>query len=96
MASFSPTRLKIGDVVSLSEPGFANKGPHARFVVAGKRKGLAGYRFDLAKIPGERYRYSWDYKRQPGQWWTAKELSSHYATVYRRGKWLGNITTKYW
>lgn len=92
--SFSPTQIKVGDIIRLSETGWANEPPHARFVVTGKMRGLAGYRFVLSKIAGETYRYSWDFKDRYG--WTAKELSAHHAQVFRNDKLVGNIVTKYW
>lgn len=90
--SFSVSQIKVGDIIRISEPGLANQPPHARFVVTGKRKGMVGYVFALGKISGETYRYSWDFRA----WWTAKELSKHYAEVFRAGKPIGNVVTRYW
>ncbi len=89
MASFSPTRIKVGDVIRLSENKFDRPMRWVGFRVIEKKP----REYRLAKMPGVKYRYSWDYKNG---WWTAKELSSHYASVYRGGKKLGSINTKYW
>ena len=89
MASISPTRIKVGDVIRLTENKFDRPRRWVGFRVVEK----APRRYRLDKMSGVKYRYSWDYKNG---WWTAKELSSHYASVYRGGKKLGDITTKYW
>jgi len=88
--------IKVNDVIKITEEKFTTPRLQVSFKVVAKIKGLAGYRFKLDKIPGQKYVYSWDYKQTPANYWTAKELSSHYAEVYRNGKKLGAINTKYW
>ncbi len=82
--SFGINQVKVGDYITIGRHYLGER--FASFEVTDKRS-KPDVNLELSKVPGEKYKFYYPEK----QWWSASELSAHYAKVFRDGEYIGYI-----